>query len=238
MGIHRVRPLAGDFETWRELKFQPSQWVRLRCLARTDVAATNDTHLSTVSMHRYIMGIGISQAEPDLSGLLLPVQPDDHVQGLPDARYTLVEYGDYECPGCGELFDTIRDLRADLGDDLRLVYRHYPKSGIHPHAQQAAEAAEAAGAQGRFWEMHDLLFRNQSALKTKDLRGYAQQLSLDMPRFRKELKNRTYEERVREDFRRGVANGVYGTPGLFINGVRYDGAIDRDSLLARLKGSS
>ena len=175
--------------------------------------------------------------ESDLSQLLLPIQPDDHVQGMPDARYTLVEYGDYECPACGELFVALRGMRKELGDELRLAFRHYPRSGIHPHAQQAAEAAEAAGAQGRFWEMHDLLFENQKALKTKDLVRYARQLELDAERFREELKNRTYEGRVREDFRRGVTNGVYGTPGLFINGVRYDGAMDHDSLIPLLNGS-
>jgi formate-nitrite transporter family protein len=178
-----------------------------------------------------------TQDELDLSRLLLPIQPDDHVQGAPDARYTLVEYGDYQCPNCGLLFVTLRDLHAELGEELRLAFRHYPLSGIHPRAQQAAEAAEAAGAQGRFWEMHDLLFQHQNTLKPKNLELYAQQLALDVKRFHEELKDRTYEARVREDFRRGVANGVYATPGLFINGVRYDGSMDRDSLLARLKGS-
>jgi protein-disulfide isomerase len=157
------------------------------------------------------------------------------VQGAPDARYTLVEYGDYECPDCGQLFGTLCELRADLGDELRLAFRHYPRSGVHPHAQQAAEAAEAAGAQNRFWEMHDLLFRNQGALKTKNLERYAQELALDRDRFHKDLKTRAFEQRVREDFRRGVANGVYGTPGLFINGVRYSGGLDRDSLLSHLR---
>jgi protein-disulfide isomerase len=174
----------------------------------------------------------------DLSRLLLPIQEDDHVQGPPDARYTLVEYGDYECPDCGRLFATLRELHSDLGGELRLAFRHYPRSGIHPHAQQAAEAAEAAGAQGRFWEMHDLLFQNQSALKTKNLKAYAGQLALDAKRFAGDLKNRAFEERVREDFRRGVANGVYATPGLFINGVRYDGALDRTALLAQLNNQT
>lgn len=160
------------------------------------------------------------------------------MQGLPDARYTLVEYGDYECPDCGRLFVTLRELHTQLGDELRLAFRHYPLSGVHPQAQQAAEAAEAAGAQGRFWEMHDLLFANQTALGTKELNQYAEQLSLDTHRFHDELKHRTYEDRVREDFRRGVANGVYGTPGLFINGVRHDGALDLNSLLLQFKGTS
>jgi protein-disulfide isomerase len=167
----------------------------------------------------------------DLTQLLLPIHAEDHVHGPESAPYTLVEYGDYECPACGQLFEIIRYLQATLGDRLRIVYRHYPLSGLHPHAQEAAEAAEAAGAQGHFWEMHDLLFRNQNALSHKDLLGYGERLSLDMSRFRQDLKKRTYEDLVREDFRRGVQNGVYNTPGLFLNGVRYDGAWDRDTLL-------
>lgn len=170
-----------------------------------------------------------------LSKLLLPIQPEDHVHGTPEARYTLVEYGDYECPGCGQLFLVIRELYNRLQDDICLVFRHYPLSGAHPHAQQAAESAEAAGAQDRFWEMHDLLFENQAALATKNLYQYAEKLGLDGKRFRAELTNRTYEDRVREDFRRGVSNGVYGTPALFINGVRHDGAWDLESLAAKLK---
>jgi len=143
----------------------------------------------------------------------------------------MVEYGDYQCPDCGRLFVVIRDLQAALGERLRIVYRHYPLGGIHPDAQEAAEAAEAAGAQGRFWEMHDLLFQNQNALKRKNLLAYAQTLGLDRERFSRELKKRLYEQRVREDFRRGVQNGVYKTPGLFLNGVRHDGAWNRDVLL-------
>lgn len=170
-----------------------------------------------------------------LSQLLLPIQPDDHVEGSPDARYTLVEYGDYECSACGRLFLTIRQLHAQFGGEVRLVFRHYPLSGIHPHAEQAAEAAEAAAEQGRFWEMHDLLFEHQTALRTKDLYKYSDRLGLDSKRFRAELKERTYEDKVREDFRRGVANGVYGTPGLFINGIRHNGELDLASILNKLK---
>ena len=151
--------------------------------------------------------------------------------GTESASFTLVEYGDYQCPDCGRLFVMIRDLQAVLGARLRIVYRHYPLGGIHPDAQEAAEAAEAAGAQDRFWEMHDLLFQNQNALKRKNLLGYAQTLGLDGERFSRELKKRVYEQRVREDFRRGVQNGVYKTPGLFLNGVRHDGAWNRDVLL-------
>ena len=162
--------------------------------------------------------------------LLLPVRPLDHAHGPEDAPYTLVEYGDYECPDCGRLFVILRDLQRDNASRLRIVFRHYPLSGVHHHAQQAAEAAEAAGAQGKFWEMHTLLFERQQALTTKDLIRYAEELALDVARFRQELKNETYRERVRADFLAGVQNGVYGTPGLFLNGVRYDREWDKESL--------
>jgi protein-disulfide isomerase len=170
----------------------------------------------------------------ELSRLLLPIRPSDHVHGSEDAADTLVEYGDYECPDCGRLFVILRDLQKGVASQLRIVFRHYPRSGVHHHAQQAAEAAEAAGAQGKFWEMHTLLFERQEALQTKDLVRYAEELGLDVERFRRELKSETYSERVRSDFVAGVQNGVYGTPSLFLNGVRYDAAWDRESLETRL----
>jgi len=170
------------------------------------------------------------------SRLLLPIRPlVDHAHGPEDAPYTLVEYGDYECPDCGRLYVTLRDLQSDIASRLRVVFRHYPLSGIHHRAQQAAEAAEAAGAQGKFWEMHTLLFERQEALQTKDLIRYAGELTLDVKRFRNELKNQTYSERVRADFIAGVQNGVNHTPGLFLNSVRYDGKWDRESLGSLLK---
>jgi protein-disulfide isomerase len=147
----------------------------------------------------------------------------------------LVEYGDYECPDCGRLYVILRDLQKDIASRLRIVFRHYPLSGIHRHAQQAAEAAEAAGAQGKFWEMHTLLFERQLALRTKDLIRYAEELLLDVERFRRELNNETYAERVRADFLAGVQNGVYGTPGLFLNGVRYNDRWDEESLQSHLR---
>lgn len=177
----------------------------------------------------------VSDDSLTLSTLLLPIQPEDHVEGASHAQYTLVEYGDYECPACGSLFATVRQLREEISDDIRLVFRHYPLSGIHPRAQQAAEAAEAAGAQGRFWEMHNLLFEHQDALASKNLYSYSDRLGLDSTRFRRELKSRAYEERVREDFRRGVMNGVHTTPGLFINGIRHSGGLDFNSILSTLK---
>jgi protein-disulfide isomerase len=167
--------------------------------------------------------------------LLLPIRPVDHLHGPEDASYTLVEYGDYECPDCGRLYVILRDLQRDIASRLKVVFRHYTLSGIHHRAQQAAEAAEAAGAQGKFWEMHTLLFERQEALQTKDLIRYAGELALDVERFREELKKQTYRERVRSDFIAGVQNGVYGTPGLFLNGVRYDGDWGRESLQNLLK---
>src|SRR5258708_39394300 len=165
---------------------------------------------------------------------LLRIRPEDHAHGSEDVPYTLVEYGDYECPDCGRLYVILRDLQLDIASRLRIVFRHYPLSGVHHHAQQAAEAAEAAGAQGKFWEMHTLLFERQQALRTKDLIRYAEELTLDVEQFRNELKNETHSERVRADFLAGVQNGVYGTPGLFLNGVRYDDEWDKESLRSHL----
>jgi len=167
--------------------------------------------------------------------LLLPIRPLDHAHGPEDAPYTLIEYGDYECPDCGRLYVMLRDLQSEIASRLRVVFRHYPLSGIHHQAQQAAEAAEASGAQGKFWEMHTLLFERQSALHTKDLIRYAGELKLDVRRFRNELEKQTYRDYVRADFIAGVQNGVYRTPGLFLNGVRYDADWGRESLQSLLK---
>ena len=179
--------------------------------------------------------IWISMPE-DTSDLLLlnPVHEWDHIRGRSDAAFTLVEYGDYQCPDCGSLFGILQTLQQQFGTRLRLVYRHYPLSGIHKHAQMAAEAAEAAGAQGRFWEMHDLLFQNQESLERKHLLRYAEQLALDLDRVRRELKQESHLERVRQDFIAGVQNGVNGTPGLFLNGVRQPGAFNPRDLIALL----
>ena len=161
-------------------------------------------------------------AEPsDSTGVLLPIYAEDHVKGPERAPYTLIVYGDYECSACRQLFQVVLNLETSVRERLRIVYRHYPLSGIHPEAQQAAEAAEAAGAQGRFWEMHQLLFQNQNALKHKHLLSYAEALRLNIDRFRNDLTNRAHRERVREDFRRGVQNNVFKPPVLFLNGVRH-----------------
>ena len=164
-----------------------------------------------------------------------PVGANDHVQGSAKAPVTLVEYGDYECPYCGEAYSVVKELQERLGDQMRFVFRNFPLAQAHPHAEHAAEAAEAAAAQGKFWEMHDMLYENQDALEDEDLVRYARALHLDVPRFVKEMEAGTYTERVREDFRSGVRSGVNGTPTFFINGARHDGAFDLASLLAAIE---
>ena len=166
--------------------------------------------------------------------LVLPVDGRDHVRGPADALATLVEYGDYECPYCGLAHPIVKEVQRRLGGRLRFAFRHFPLSEIHPYALPAAEAAEAAGAQGRFWEMHDLLYQNQRALDHANLVRYAGVLGLDLTRFVSELADHTWEARVRDDFMSGVRSGVNGTPTFFVNGVRHDGPWDADTLSAAL----
>jgi protein-disulfide isomerase len=152
-----------------------------------------------------------------------PVSQRDHILGPSRAPLTLVEYGDFECPHCGAAFPVVKEIGKRLGDRLQFVYRHFPLTQVHPHAELAAEAAEAAGAQERFWEMHDLLFENQQSLDDRNLLLLAESLDLDMERFTSELLEHAHHARVREDFMSGVRSGVNGTPTFFINGLRYDG---------------
>jgi protein-disulfide isomerase len=177
-------------------------------------------------------------AENDTNGLsadLLPLRENDHIRGGSDPEITLVEFGDYECPGCGEAYYVISRIESEMGDALRFVFREFPYARLHPHAELAAQAAEAAGAQGRFWEMHDLLFQNQQALELHDLIGYAKQLSLDVKEFKENLKTEKYMDRIREDFRSGVQNGVFGTPTIFLNGIRHNDECDYDTLMAAIE---
>jgi protein-disulfide isomerase len=168
------------------------------------------------------------------SKLTRPVAQRDHLQGSIDAPIALVEYGDYECPFCGEVYPIIKAVQERLGDRLCFAFRNFPLVNAHPHAQHAAEAAEAAGAQGKFWEMHDLLFENQDALADEDLAQYAAALGLDARRVIAEVLAGAHLARVHEDFKSGAKGGVNGTPTFFINGVRYDGARGVDALLAAL----
>jgi len=167
--------------------------------------------------------------------LTLPVSDRDHIEGPADAAVTLVEYGDYECPYCGAAYPIVKEVQARMGDRLRFVFRNFPLTTSHPHAERAAEAAEAAGAQGTFWPMHDLLYENQRRLRDEDLRAYGEQLGLDLERFGRELADHVHAERVREDFMSGVRSGVNGTPSFYIDGARHDNSYDVETLLAALE---
>jgi Na+/H+ antiporter NhaA len=161
----------------------------------------------------------------------------DHIRGGEDAPVTLVEYGDYQCPYCGQAEIVVRELLLSFGDELRYVWRHLPLNDVHPDAQLAAEAAEAAGAQGAFWEMHDRLLHHQDELTSGDLRSHAKALGLDVDRFWDELRRRRYARRVEEDVASADASGVAGTPSFFINRKRHAGAYDVDTLTAAVQAA-
>jgi protein-disulfide isomerase len=167
--------------------------------------------------------------------LTMPSSERDHILGPPSAPATLLEYGDFECPYCGMAYPIVKELQRTFGPRLRFAFRHFPLSTVHPHAEHAAEAAECAGAQGKFWEMHDTLYENQDALDDEDLARYAAGLGLDLNRFIAELAGHVHAPRVREDFMSGVMSGVNGTPTFFINGVRHDGSWDFDTLSAAIE---
>jgi Na+/H+ antiporter NhaA len=155
---------------------------------------------------------------------------EDHTRGSEDAPVTLVEYGDFECPYCGRAEPIVRELLADVGDEVLFVFRHLPLDDVHPHARLAAEASEAAHAQGKFWEMHDALFDHQDAMTPRDILRYAEELELDVERFRRDLRTHEYAARVARDVESAELSAVSGTPTFFINGMRHHGAYDIVSL--------
>ncbi|HEY1276275.1 MAG TPA: Na+/H+ antiporter NhaA [Thermoleophilaceae bacterium] len=174
----------------------------------------------------------------DLLDLADDVDPArDHIRGSDEAVVTLLEYGDYECPYCGQAEIAIREVLESFGDELRYVWRHLPLQDVHPNAQMAAEAAEAAAAQGAFWEMHDRLLQNQDQLSARDLWRHAQELGLDADRFWDELKRHVHEERVGDDVTSADSSDVAGTPTFFINGRRHYGAYDVDTLSAAVRAA-
>lgn len=164
-----------------------------------------------------------------------PLGTEDHAQGAPDAPLVLIEYGDYQCRLCGQAYPAVKALQERFGSELRFVFRNMPLSRTHPEAQLAAEAAEAAGAQGKFWEMHDALYENQHSLGPELIRELARKIGLDMQRFEEDLAERRFRQRVRQDFLGGVRSGVNGTPTFFINGERYDGHADEEELATALE---
>jgi protein-disulfide isomerase len=158
------------------------------------------------------------------------IGPDEHVRGPEDAALTLIEYGDFQCPYCARAHAALVEL-ADEMQGIRLVFRHLPLSDLHPLAELAAEAAEAAGSQGKFWDMHDVLFEQQrEVMDEQDLAELAESLELDIGRFRADVKERRHRARVQRDLERAHHDGASGTPSFYINGVRYQGDSDRDSL--------
>jgi protein-disulfide isomerase len=168
--------------------------------------------------------------------LTLPVNSNrDHVQGPQSAPVTLLEYGDYECPYCGQANLVVDKVVQQLGNKICFAFRNFPLTQIHPHAQHAAEAAECAGAQNKFWDMHDILYENQQALEDKNLVEYAEILELDMPRFQDDFYNHTFALRVREDFLSGIRSGVNGTPTFYLNGIRYNDSWDQETLTKTLR---
>jgi Na+/H+ antiporter NhaA len=178
--------------------------------------------------------LGTSETLVDLA---VPVDPErDHLRGPVEAPVTVVEYGDFECPYCGRAEPVVRELLADFGD-VRYVWRHLPLSDVHPNADFAAEASEAAAAQGAFWEMHDLLFDHQGELRPRDLQAYAEQLGLDIERYREDLRHHAHAPRVEEDVDSADISGVTGTPTFFVNDRRHDGAYDIEALAAAVRAA-
>ena len=170
------------------------------------------------------------------SMLTMPVSPaKDHIRGPIDAPVTLLEYGDYECPFCGAAHAVVNTILAQVGDAVRFVFRHFPMTTVHPHAELAAEAAEAAASQQRFWDMHDMLYANQQQLDGPSLLAYASALALDLNRYSAEVAGHMHLPKISEDFMSGVRSGVNGTPTFFINGVRHDGGWDYNALIMALQ---
>jgi Na+/H+ antiporter NhaA len=180
----------------------------------------------------------IAETEDEIVDLAEEVDPErDHVRGGEDAPVTLVEYGDYECPYCGQAEVVVRELLVSFGDELRYVWRHLPLNDVHPSAQMAAEAAEAAAAQDAFWAMHDKLLEHQDELRPRDLTRYAEELGLDIDRFWDELRRHLHTERIADDVASADASGVAGTPSFFINGKRHHGAYDVATLTAAVRAA-
>jgi len=170
-----------------------------------------------------------------MATLKVPVTPEDHIQGDPNAQLTLLEYGDYECPHCGRAHPIVKRVQKHFGRRLRFVFRNFPLTQIHPHAQTAAETAEFAGANGRFWEMHDLIFENQDRLGLPLLLALTEELGLDPQALREALTTGEFEPRVRRDFLSGVRSGVNGTPTFFVNERRHDGPWEFEDLVMALE---
>jgi protein-disulfide isomerase len=169
-----------------------------------------------------------------MSKLKNPVNSKDHVEGAANAPIELVEYGDYECPHCGRAYPVIKKIQAQLGQRLKFIFRNFPLAEAHPHATHAAIGAEAAAVQGRFWQMHDIIFEHQNRLEDGDLVTYASKIGLDLKKFEADFEKPAISEKVQSDFEGGIRSGVNGTPSFFINGEKYDGDWSEKPFLAHL----
>jgi protein-disulfide isomerase len=222
------RVKRSDFRGQRViLTFYPADWSPV---CGDQLALYNELR-DEFSRHKAIC-IGISV---DSVSLAKPVDQNDHVLGPIDAPVTLVEYGDFQCPHCRAAHFYLKNVLATMGDGVRFVFRHMPLTQVHPMAQPAAEAAEAAGAQGKFWPMHDLIYENQDLLSPALLARLGQRLGLDMQRFIDGLQSHQFLPKVKDDFMSAVRSGAAGTPSFFINGEPYEGSFDDEALIEALR---
>lgn len=170
-----------------------------------------------------------------MSILKVPVSPDDHIQGNPDASVTLVEYGDYECPYCGMAYPVVQQVQEHFGEQLRFVFRNFPLAEVHPFAKDAAETAEFAADHDLFWEMHDLIFENQGSLNIPLLLELGKSLDLPVKELELAIRTQKYEPKIRKDFLSGLRSGVNGTPTFFINSQRHDGPFQYENLVSAIE---
>ena len=176
----------------------------------------------------------MSRSQIEVTKLKFPINKHDFISGSEKAKITLVEYGDYQCPYCGQAYPIVKKIQEKLGDELKFVFRNFPLVEIHPYAMNAAEAALSAGEQEKFWQMHDTLYENQNALDDKHLILYAEKLGLNTSKFKNDLLNHAHSNHIEQDFLSGVRSGVNGTPTFFINGIRHNGSFEFEPFLMTL----
>ena len=231
MGTGVGKDPSADLRTWTHGTGGPKRKRRMTPAERETAKAIDDSAGDGRAPARSARAASTVQ-------LAVPVEESrDHVRGPADAAVTLVEYGEYECPYCAEAAVVVRELEERHGDDVRLVFRHFPLRGVHPNAFAAALAAEAAAKQDRFWELHELLGKSRKDLSADRVRGLAEKAGLDLDRFDADLKDPALRERVEADIEAGLASGVNGTPTFFLNNVRYDDDFDEAELGAAIEAA-
>jgi protein-disulfide isomerase len=199
--------------------------------------AATKTVPQKATVHKTRLETAPEETESESPRLLVPVDPDrDHIQGPLTAAITLVEYGDYQCPYCRTAYPEVKKVQKELGSRLKFAFRNFPLTRLHEHAMNAAETAEAAAAQGKFWEMHDFLYEHQGTLGDPSVAlEHVKKLGMNTQRFEQALAHHSYQARVKEDFQGGIRSGVNGTPTFYVNGVRHDGPATSKELVKALK---